>query len=227
MKIYAYLRVSTDQQAESGAGLSAQLDACQKWAVSQQLSIDRVFAEEGVSGAAELDKRPALMELISVLKRGDVLLVGKWDRIGRAELAVAAIESLVQGKGAKIMSAAGEGTEDTDELSSFIKRKMVKFFAEYERMVIKTRTKAAMQAKKAKGERVGHIPFGYRLAENGVHLLLDEHEQSILKQIGDLMKDGLSTRKIADEMNRREAFNRGGAKWNHASIHRAATKIAA
>ncbi len=227
MKIYAYLRVSTDQQAESGAGIAAQIDACQKWADSQKLPISRVFTEEGISGAAALDKRPALMDLISSLKKGDILLVAKWDRIGRAELAVAAIESLVQGRGAKIMSAAGEGTEDTDELSAFIKKKMVKFFAEYERMVIKTRTKAAMQAKKARGERVGYIPFGHRLSENGINIELDEQEQSILAQIKKLRLSGLSIRQIATELNLRGIFNRNGNKWNHESVRNALTKIAA
>jgi hypothetical protein len=41
------------------------------------------------------------------------------------------------------------------------------------------------------------------------------------------MAKKLSTRKIAEEMNRRGAFNRGGSKWNHGSIHRVMMKIAA
>ncbi len=104
---------------------------------------------------------------------------------------------------------------------------MIDAFAEFERNIICERTRAAMQAKKKKNERVGHIPFGYRLAEDGVHIEKDGREKAILKQIQDLMEEGLSTRKIAAEMNRRGAFNRGGSKWNHGSIHRVMTKIAA
>ena len=47
---------------------------------------------------------------------------------------------------------------------------IIDVFAEYERDVIKARTKAALQAMKREGKRVGHIPFGYRLAPCGVYL---------------------------------------------------------
>ncbi len=226
MKIYAYLRVSTDQQADSGAGLAAQIDACKKWATQQNNSLAGVFTDEEISGSTGLDKRPALMEAINLLEKGDVLLVAKRDRLGRDPIAVAMIEAAVQRKHAKTLSSSGEGTEN-DDPSSILMRRMIDAFAEFERNIITGRTKAAMQAKKARGERVGHIPFGSCLSEDGICLKEDTQEQSILSQIRELKKQGLSTRTIADEMNKREAFNRGGAKWNHASIHRAMTKLAA
>lgn len=226
MSVYAYLRVSTDQQAESGAGLSAQLDACNGWAKSHNLPITRIFSEEGVSGSTSLDKRPALMEAIALLQKGDVLLIAKRDRLGRDLIAVAMMEAAIKRKQAKAVSVAGEGTDNQDP-SSLLMRRMIDSFAEYERNIICERTKSAMQAKKKKNERVGHIPFGFKLATDGKHLEIDSEEQAILSQIKDLMKNGISTRKVADEMNGRGAFNRGGAKWNHASIHRAMTKIAA
>lgn len=225
MKVYAYLRVSTDQQAESGAGLSAQLNSCQKWALNQGLEITEVFTEEGISGAAALDKRPILLQAMGLLEKGDVLLIAKRDRLGRDPISVAMIEAGVARKHAKIISVAGEGTEN-DDPASILMRRMIDAFSEFERNIIRGRTKAAMQAKKARGERVGHIPFGYQLGEEG-KLKKEENEQSILKQISELRKKGLSTRKIAMEMNLRGAFNRGGAQWNHASIHRVMTRLAA
>ena len=226
MRIFAYLRVSTDQQSESGAGLSAQIDACQKWADGQGLPLDSTFADQGISGSTGIEKRPSLMEAINCLENGDVLVVAKRDRIGRDPIHVAMIEASAKRKGARIVSAAGEGTEDNNPSSVFMRR-LIDAFAEFERNIICERTKAAMQAKKKKNERVGYIPSGHRLAEDGIHIEKDESEQSILEQIRDLMRERLSTRKLAAEMNRRGAFNRGGAKWNHASIHRVMTKIAA
>jgi len=226
MRIFAYLRVSTDQQAESGAGLSAQIEACQRWAESQKAVLHSTFSDHGISGSTGIEKRPSLMEAINCLENGDVLVVAKRDRIGRDPIHVAMIEASAKRKGARIVSAAGEGTEDNNPSSVFMRR-LIDAFAEFERNIICERTKAAMQAKKKKNERVGYIPFGYRLAEDGIHIEKDESEQSILEQIRDLMREGLSTRKLAAEMNRRGAFNRGGAKWNHASIHRVMTKIAA
>lgn len=226
MKVYAYLRVSTDQQTESGAGLSAQHDACKRWAEKQDSDIKAVFSEEGVSGSTGMDKRPALMEAINLLEKGDVLIVAKRDRLGRDPIAVAMFEATVNRKHARVVSAAGEGSDNNDP-SSVLMRRMIDAFAEFERNIICERTRAAMQAKKRKNERVGHIPFGFQLSEDGVHLEENEEEQSILNQIKDLMSQGLSTRKISLEMNHRAAFNRGGANWNHASIHRAMMKIAA
>lgn len=226
MKVYAYLRVSTDQQAESGAGIAAQLDACHKWAKSKDKEIVEVFTEEGVSGSLSLDKRPELLQAVNALKPGDVLVVAKRDRLGRDPIAVAMIEASVARKQAKIVSAAGEGTE-SDDPTSVLMRRLVDAFGEFERNIIIGRTKAAMQAKKSRGERVGHIPFGYKLSDNGINIEPDDYEQSILNQINDLKATGLSVRKIADELNVRGVFNRGGAKWNHASIHRVMMKMAA
>lgn len=226
MKIVAYLRVSTDQQAESGAGLEAQRNSCHTWAENQGKTIDQVFSDEGVSGSTGMEKRPALMEAISSLERGDVLLVAKRDRLGRDPIAVAMIEASVNRKHSKIVSAAGEGSE-SDDPSSILMRRMIDAFAEFERNIICARTAAAMQAKRKKKERVGHIPFGYKLAEDGLHIVEEQHEQSILAQIKELMDKGLSTRKIAEEMNRRGAFNRGQSRWNHGSIFRIMTRIAA
>lgn len=226
MRVFAYMRVSTDQQTESGAGLSAQLDACRKWAEGQGFSLNSTFSDEGISGSTGIEKRPSLMDAINLLQVGDVLVVAKRDRIGRDPIHVAMIEASVKRKGARIVSAAGEGTEDNNPSSVFMRR-MIDAFAEFERNIICERTRAAMQAKKSRMERVGYIPFGYRLSEDEVHIEKDEAEQSVLSQIRDLMTEGLSTRKIAAEMNRRGSFNRGGTKWNHASIHRVMTKIAA
>jgi DNA invertase Pin-like site-specific DNA recombinase len=90
------------------------------------------------------------------LKPGDSLLVAKRDRLGRDPIVVAMIESAVVRKGARIVSAAGEGTEG-DEPSHVLMRHLIDAFAEYERLIIVARTKAALQAKKARGERVGYI----------------------------------------------------------------------
>lgn len=219
MKVIGYLRVSTDQQAESGLGLDAQRIACEEYAKKVGCDQIEIFKDEGLSGSLSLDKRPGMLAAISSLKKGDILVVAKRDRLGRDPLVVAMIEAAISRKEARIVSTAGEGT-DSDDPSSILMRRMIDAFGEYERLVIKARTKAALGAKKSRGERVGHIPFGYKLAEDGLHIEADELEKDILRQMRELRRNGLSIRDIADEMNRREAFNRGQAKWNHASIHR-------
>ena len=212
MATIAYLRVSTASQAESGAGLDAQHDACLR--VAGELA--GVYRDEGVSGKTGLDKRPALLEAIAELGKGDSLIVAKRDRLGRDPLVVAMIESAVKRKGARIVSAAGEGT-DSDSPSDVLMRRMVDAFSEYERLIIGARTKAALQAKKQRGERTGSIPYGKRLADNGVDLIPDETEQEILAIIFDLNDKGLSRRNIASRLTAKGYQSRGKA-WHHQTI---------
>lgn len=211
MTTYAYLRVSTEQQMQSGAGLDAQLDTCQR--VAGELA--GVYRDEGVSGKTGLDKRPALLALIAELSKGDVLIVAKRDRLGRDPLVMAMIESAVQRKGAKIVSAAGEGT-DSDSPSDILMRRMVDAFAEYERLIIGARTKAALQAKKQRGERTGSIPYGYR-CDDGVSLVEDAIEQSALALIHELNEKGLSLRNIAMRLEKSGYKSRGKA-WHPQTI---------
>lgn len=212
MAIYAYLRVSTEQQTQSGAGLDAQEDACRRAAGT----LAGVYQDEGVSGKTGLDKRPALLNAIAELAKGDVLIVAKRDRLGRDPLVVAMIESAVQRKGARIVSAAGEGT-DSDAPTDILMRRMVDAFAEYERLIIGARTKAALQAKKARGERVGSIPYGYRLADSGHGLTPDATEQEILAQVRQLQAEGLSLRAIASRI-KSAGYRSRGNDWHPQTI---------
>jgi DNA invertase Pin-like site-specific DNA recombinase len=220
MKVIGYLRVSTDQQAESGLGIEAQLKAIEVYAEKNGCKITSIYRDDGISGAAQLEDRVGLMDALNNLGKGDILLVAKRDRLARGDN-MALIQMMVTKKKAKIISTAGEGTEgDQDDPMMYMMRGMTDLFSGFERLLIKSRTKAALSAKKARGERVGHIPFGYQLADDGIHIEMNELEQSILTQMRELRSKGLSIRNIAEEMNQRGAFNRGQAKWNHASVHR-------
>ena len=215
MATIAYLRVSTDQQADSGAGLDAQHDACTKSAGV----LTGVYRDEGVSGSTGLEKRPALLEAIGALKKGDVLMVAKRDRLGRDPLVVAMIESAVQRKGARIVSAAGEGT-GSDSPADVLMRRMVDAFAEYERLIIGARTKAALQAKKARGERTGSVPYGYTLADDEKTLEPNPTEQAVITEARKLKAAGLSLRKVAAELARRGFYARNGAQFEAEQVRR-------
>ena len=225
-RFMVYQRVSTDEQANSGAGLAAQLDACKAHVERSRGELASVHADEGISGAAGLDKRPGLLEAIAELRRGDVLLVAKRDRLGRDPIAVAMIEAAVRRKGARIVSAAGEGT-DSDEPTAVLMRRIVDAFAEYERLIIKARTKAALQAKRRRGERVGQVPFGSLLTADGKGIVPDAGEQQIIGLIQELQTGGYTVRRIADELNGRNIRTKEGGRWNHTSVHRVLKRLAA
>src|SRR5206468_4066133 len=66
--------------------------------------------------------RPVLLDAVAALKRGDVLLIAKRDRLGRDVIAVAMIERLIERKGARVVSAAGEGTDSNDPTVMLMRR---------------------------------------------------------------------------------------------------------
>lgn len=209
----AYIRVSTTQQAESGLGLEAQQATVTAAAQRHGLPLVETFTDAGLSGSLGLEDRPGLFAAIGALRRGDVLLVAKRDRLGRDVVAVAMIERLIDRKGARILSAAGEGTEG-DDASSMLQRRILDAFSEYERLIIGQRTKAALKAKKARGERVGNIAFGYQLAADGT-LTEQPDEQAALAIIRDCRAAGYTLRAIADELNRQGIRTRAHGAWKH------------
>lgn len=83
LRAIIYTRVSTDEQAESGLGLAAQLRACK--AKANELGANEIltFTDAGVSGSTEIANRPGLAEALAVVKRGDVVIVAKRDRVAR------------------------------------------------------------------------------------------------------------------------------------------------
>ena len=222
-----YLRVSTDEQAESGAGLRGQSDACRGLATRSGWEVVGPFADEGISGAAPLDQRPALMDAMAELGKGDVLLVAKRDRLGRDPIVVAMIESAVERAGARVVSAAGEGTEGNDP-SNVLMRRMVDAFAEYERLIIKARTRSALRAKQHRGERTGRVPFGFDLVDDGrrsksglaVALVPNPAETAIVLEIRALADAGIPPGRIASDLQSRAVPTKTGAPWSNMAVRR-------
>src|SRR5215813_9471053 len=164
-----YVRVSTDDQALSVDAQHARLTA---WCVERHLSLMAAYEDIGVSGAAALDKRPGLLAALDALEPGVALVAVKRDRLARDTMNAAMIERLAERVGAKVFTCDGAGEGDSPE--AMLMRNIIDAFAQYERQIIKARTKAALAMKRTKGERLGgRIPYGYQLASDGTHL--EEH----------------------------------------------------
>lgn len=216
MNAFAYLRVSSDDQVESGAGIAAQRAAVESFARSKGMTIAGTFEDAGVSGAKSLEDRPGLMAAVGQLRRGDAILIAKRDRLGRDQLAILMIERAVSRRGAVILSADGIGNAD-DPASQFMKS-VVDAASVYERGLIRARTKSAMAAKRAAGERVGEIPFGWDLGADG-KLVANPAEQLVIEKIRACRDAGMSLRKIAAILtDAATPTKRGIVRWNHNSI---------
>jgi len=223
-KAIGYVRVSTSEQH---LGTEAQRAALDAWCAAHDVELVAVYTDHGVSGGAALDKRTALLDALDALKvhGAGLLLVAKRDRLARDVMIAAMVERLASSNGAEIVAADGAGNGDSPE--ALLMRRMIDAFAEYERQIIKARTRAALRVKRSKGEKTGgQAPFGYRLAADGVHLEQDEDEQRVVSLVKALQADGLSLRAIAAEMNRRNVQARG-RKWYGMSVSRVLNREAA
>jgi site-specific DNA recombinase len=218
VRAIGYRRVSTSEQAGSGLGLDAQQESIDQATDRLGLQLAETFTDAGISGGLPLEQRPGLLAALDALCRGDVLIVAKRDRLGRDVLNVAMLERLTERKGARIVSAAGEGT-DTNDPTSRLMRQVVDCFAEYERAIIRARTRAALAVKKARGERVGGIPFGYQLAGEGHALEPHPEEQRAFALLRELRAAGYTYRAIAEELNRQGFRSRTGGLWVRQSVH--------
>ena len=213
-----YVRVSTDEQA---LGPDAQRTALARWCDAHGVELLAVHEDLGISGAAPLDRRPGMLAALADLAEqgAGLLLVAKRDRLAREPLTAAMIEAGAARTGARVMSAAGEGT-DSDDPTAILMRRMVDAFAEYERLVIKARTCAALAVKKSRGERTGSIPFGFALAADGRTLEACPAEQEVIRLATELRADGLSLRQIGAALEARGCLPRSGGSWYAPQIAR-------
>lgn len=223
-----YFRVSTDEQVDTRAGLNAQRDACAAWCAREGYEAVGPFEEvEGVSGSTPLEKRAALLRAVAALAPGDVLLVAKRDRLARDLMVSAMLEASVRKKRCRVVSAAGEGTDD-DSPTSILLRRMIDLFSEHERLIIGLRTTVALQAKRKRRERTGRVPYGSDLIDDGrrsktgglpIALVDAPTELRVLKRMMALARDGWSSRRIAWALNRAGRTTKAGRPWAHSSVH--------
>jgi DNA invertase Pin-like site-specific DNA recombinase len=211
----AYLRVSTEDQ---NLGPEAQRAAIERWATSRDIRIVS-WHEDRLSGATAVEDRPGLMAALATLReRGTGLLVAaKRDRIARDVVIAATVERLVIDAGARVATADGVAMEATPE--GALMRGLLDLFAQYERAVIRSRTAAALAAKRARGERVSRLaPLGYRFEDS--RLVDDPEELALLARVREMRSRGLSLHRVVAILNAEGATCRGG-RWHVTTLARA------
>lgn len=213
----AYLRVSREEQK---LGPEAQRQQVEEWAARGGVHVVSWHVDRGVSGGASLDERPALLEALAAIRqhRAGVLVVAKRDRIARDVYVAATFERAVGLAGARVTCADGIGNGDSP-VEVFM-RGILDATAAFERSLIRARTKAALAAKRAKGERTGEIPFGFRLAPDGKRIEIEPREQLVIERVRALRAAGLSMRKIAGASMVEGLSSRSGRPLSKTQVER-------
>ncbi|QCX48944.1 recombinase family protein [Ralstonia pseudosolanacearum] len=138
--LYGYARVSTQEQETH-----AQTDALAK------AGVGFIFSEKR-SGGTTIG-RPQLEKLLRILKPGDQVIVYKLDRIARSLKDLLRIIERIEEKGAQFRSLT-ESLDTTTPAGRMLFH-MVGAFAEFERELIRERTRAGMEAAVRRGVKLG------------------------------------------------------------------------
>ena len=223
--VVAYFRVSTAEQANEGVSLDAQAAKASAWCTLSGMAIAATYTDAGLSGK-RADNRPALQRaLADVTARRGVLVVYSLSRLSRSTRDAIAISERLNKAGAELVSLTE--SIDTTTASGRAFFGVMSVMAQLEREQLAERTTAAMQHKKSKGERVGAVPFGYDLDDDGVHLTPNASEQEIIDLVHQLRDEGFSMRAIADELTRQGVTTKtGNQSWNFGSVRRILERVA-
>ena len=94
--------------------------------------------------------------------------------------------------------------------------------AEMERNLTRERTRSAMAMKKSNGHRVGSIPYGYDLADDGTTLVPNESEQAVIADIREWRSRGRKLQQIAGALTERGIPTKTGRSngWSHQAVAR-------
>ncbi len=198
----AYLRVSTDKQADRGVSLEAQRAKVAAYAELYDLELCEVIIDAGES-AKSLD-RPGLQRALAMLKKGEAeaLLVVKLDRLTRSVRDLGDLVERCFSPGKAALLSVGEQI-DTRSAGGRLVLNVLASVSQWEREAIGERTATAMQHKAACSEYTGGAaPYGYRLAPDGEHVEEVAEEQAVLAAARELRASGLSLRAVAVELAR-------------------------
>jgi len=177
MKI-GYARVSTEDQK-----LDLQRDALLKEGVEQEF-----LFEEKKSGKDT--KRPALQEALKYLRKGDVLVVWKLDRLSRSLKDLIELSEKLHSRGVDLVSIQDK-IDTTSAMGNFLFH-LLGALAELERAMISERTKAGLAAAKKRGRMGGRKP---KLKDKDIKAGLDllKYQHWNVSQLCTFLKVGRNT----------------------------------
>lgn len=199
-----YLRVSTDDQA---ASLEAQRETCRRIADQRGYVIVGEYADDGVSGAIPIDKRPELKRALADLgsNHADRLIVAKLDRLARnVRVALEIEEDYANRHGWGIV--LGDLDIDTSTAAGKLQLSMFASVAKFERDRISERTREALAVKRSQGVKLGRpsqLP-----AEVVARIVAERAAGATLAAIADgLVADGIPT-------------SQGGRSWYASTVRK-------
>jgi DNA invertase Pin-like site-specific DNA recombinase len=205
VRVVAYVRVSTDEQADHGAGLEAQRAAIVRECERRGWQLVRI--EEDAASGRSMAGRPGLSAALEAVETGeaDALIVAKLDRLSRSLLDFAALMARAQRRGWALV-ALDLGVDTTTPQGEMM-ASVLAVFAQFERRLIGQRTRDALAVKRANGVRLGRPPA---------------MPTALRQRLRAMRGDGMTYRAIASVLEREGVPTaHGGERWHASTVARA------
>jgi site-specific DNA recombinase len=220
LRVVGYCRVSTAEQARDGVSLLSQAERIRGYCRLYGLDLMCVLSDPGESGA-NLD-RPALQEALTHLdcERAGGLVIAKLDRLTRSIVDWSYLIDRYFGDARPCRLFSVGDSIDTRTAGSRMVLNILMSVAQAERERIVERTLEAIETKRAAGERLGTVPYGWRLAGDGRTLEEDPTEQVCLHAMAAWRHvDGWSLREIAEALTLKGVPTKTGRRvWSPSAV---------
>ena len=211
MKYVIYYRVSTDKQDKSGLGLEAQQKQVNDYLQSKPDAV--VIAEYvEIDSGKKVNRIELNKAVVDAKKNKAVLLVAKLDRVARNVKLFLDLLDQVRIEFTDL-PALSNGTSDSRLVLT-----QLAAFAEWEAAKISERTKAALAAKKARGEPMGIMGKENIKATNGKR---KEQADEFAKQLAGMLiplAETMSQRRLVDYLNQHGVKSPTGKEWRLNSL---------
>ena len=211
MKYVIYYRVSTDKQDKSGLGLEAQQKQVNDYLQSKPDAV--VIAEYvEIDSGKKVNRIELNKAVVDAKKNKAVLLVAKLDRVARNVKLFLDLLDQVRIEFTDL-PALSNGTSDSRLVLT-----QLAAFAEWEAAKISERTKAALAAKKARGEPMGIMGKENIKATNGKR---KEQADNFAKQLAGMLiplATTMSQRRLVDYLNQHGVKSPTGKEWRLNSL---------
>lgn len=224
---YGYVRVSTETQAEKGYGLDAQQAEIEKYCAAHVIPLQDIFADKGISGNMKdddddeaINKRQALMDMLSVLTEGDTVIVLNTSRLWRSDMTKAIIRRELIKRKAKVISIEQPRYDlYSKDPNDYLINAIMEALDVYERMSINIKLARGRTTKAKGGDKpCGVCPFGYRYSEDRKSVTVCDDEAQLVRLMFSEGQKGQTLQQIADTLNAKGTLSRRGNAWTRGSV---------